>query len=447
MPSRRDHYEFMYGRQFGPAPPPVVKPQESIFPYFLDGDTQIIVSGARQFKLHSSVLCRGSPYFARLLTTDSASSLSKIALKKGVTTRYRLVLQRPDDDGSFVGSDDLDHINFKLVELNDQGNPISRDPMPLDIYNGRKVPEYYDHIEQVLAAMYGKPLDIGAADDPDGIRPIITKAVGVKKVAEDLECIGIVTKPIEAALLACSQSLWCAIAQDPVIWLSFASDIQSRPLFREAMIHAAGKYRTERVREFIANRPLNPYASRPFDRALARPSDPLLDEAVVKLLVKKAETLINQAQEAELKIGTHYPTHMQREKTLGHADRDSIGRASYANDIYGWMALAVYRQFINQALALGRTYCAEDLGFTYFRCIAAGGNEYLDRESLRAFHERFPMSGKGVAVVETKLNEIKNNVKVFVQSLLKNNSQLDTERYPVSHMTCCTVEPEEYPWL
>ena len=115
-----------------------------------------------------------------------------------------------------------------------------------------------------------------------------------------------------------------------------------------------------------------------------------------------------------MKILSYYPQYMQRELTVGYAEKDNIGRASYQNDIFSWIGLVAFRHFAAQNVADDKTHHAADLGFAYVSTINAGEDRYLDRSALSEFHRFFPMTQKGTKVVEDRITEIKEHVKGFV---------------------------------
>lgn len=171
-----------------------------------------------------------------------------------------------------------------------------------------------------------------------------------------------------------------------------------------------------------------------------------LEFPVQQILKKKADTLKEAMKQAVRRILTYYPTHIQREKTVGRADKDSIGRASYANDIMTWIALVVLRHYFAQNVAEDQTHHAVDMGKEMVDLIMQGGEAYLAKQDLEDFHKFFPMSGKAGNVLESKLADMKEYVKRFVVDLTRNESHLEPSRTVVKHFLCTKVELENYPW-
>lgn len=143
--SRREHYN-LNTKYYGlPAPPKTTMPgSENDFPHFTDGDILIVITTARRYKLHSSVLRRSSPTLAALLDEAPPTDLSRTAKKKGVTTRYRLHLVESEDLGTrTVGIDSANHV-LRRILLDENGSPATDYPDYLGDANenGRIVPQF-----------------------------------------------------------------------------------------------------------------------------------------------------------------------------------------------------------------------------------------------------------------------------------------------------------------
>ena len=80
-----------------------------------------------------------------------------------------------------------------------------------------------------------------------------------------------------------------------------------------------------------------------------------------------------------------------------------------------WIALTALRHWFSQNSSLNHTHNGEDMGFELVTAVQKGGDAYLNRAQLEGFHNIFPMSRKGVAVVEYTLNEMKEVIKGFVR--------------------------------
>lgn len=248
---------------------------------------------------------------------------------------------------------------------------------------------------------------------------ILHSASGLIRVAEYLQSMKVVSKAIDNKLLSQGALLYRSIANSPVHWMNLACSIKSEVIVRESLIHLVGNWS----------------ATEDTLKAMIHPE---MQEVCKR---KLEEQLQRKRQTINLMLG-YYPQRIQRECESG-----GIGRASYSNDIMAWMALAIFRQYIGQAVALGLTADCKDGGFDFYMKISEGGQSYLDRQTVRQFHYRFPMSSKGQIVVEHQLDELKRTAKGFVVELMANKSQLDVQKYPVLYLTCLEVERMDIPWI
>ncbi|KAL1970973.1 hypothetical protein VTN77DRAFT_2807 [Rasamsonia byssochlamydoides] len=195
--------------------------------------------------------------------------------------------------------------------------------------------------------------------------------------------------------------------------------IHSPSIFRDAVIHLVGKWNqiTEDDRKRLIGN-------------------------LRQLCEQKHEELQTRKKAIEIRILGHYPQSLQR-----HAGRDNISRTAYSNDIYWWMAIAIYRQWFSQAVSEGRNRVAPDGGAAFYRAIGQGGSAYLDAQDYANFHNLFQMSTKGRTILYDKIRMLKFEVKKYVRSLLVNKSQLDVEAEgELQHLTCCEVIRADMPW-
>lgn len=380
--SRREHYWIQERRDT------VVAPQESTFPIYADGDVKIVITGARQYQLHSSLLKRHSPVFMRLLDDAHAAQLSSKALRKGAVVRHRLIgISNPEmSSGSDV------EVLLQPVPLDSNGKTQNSSFVDLRLENGIVVLPVYEAYQAVLGTFYGLDIDLETVEERGGLQAVLVQAVSILKVAEYLQVVHMVSARIEATLLATGQILQRSIATTPTAWLDFAFRIKSRPIFREALIHTTGQYNTPSVQEDLRT---------------------TMKKPLLEIVEKKAQLLLSAVKTAQLNILSYYPSQICRERTHDRAGLDNITRSSYGNDIMSWIALVAFRHYAAQGAVVDQTHRAEDMGYEYMHKIRQGGEQYLSKKEMAGFHGFFPMSGKGEVVVENRLMEVKEGVKRF----------------------------------
>lgn len=138
------------------------------------------------------------------------------------------------------------------------------------------------------------------------------------------------------------QALYRAIAIKPLTWIDLGHRLSSGIIFKEALIHLTGRYdHFDRVKPTAKDLEYNPGARSLLD---------ILPSSVKQVLEQKRQKLLEMCQVTEKAMISYYPPNLAREQVTGRADRDNIGRQSYASDIFCWMALAVFRHWLGQSL-------------------------------------------------------------------------------------------------
>lgn len=267
---------------------------------------------------------------------------------------------------------------------------------------------------KVLSSFYSRPFDIEEHND---MGRLLSECVALIDVSEYLGCVHSVSHTINAALLGQGQILFRSIASIPTAWVSLALRVRSVSVLIESIVHLTGQW-NKMSEEMKEN----------------------LDPKVRELCQKKHEEVQRLKFTIECKVLKFYPDCITRE--LG-APPNRISRMSYSNDIMDWMALCLFRHWFSSCLAADRHRHAKDGGHWLYSALAQGGPAYLDKPALKSYHEKFPMSTRGDNVLEKHMEDLKKLIMPLVRPVMKNESQLDCERFPVDYTTCIKVTREE----
>lgn len=152
-----------------------------------------------------------------------------------------------------------------------------------------------------------------------------------------------VAKLIENGLIVKGQEIFRAVSASPVIWVDVAYRIQSKVLFKEALIHLTGNY--------------NALMLTPPDAALIKKyprARSILDNLTPELrnlLEAKHDELKTICQYIEKEVGSHYLPGLQKSSVTGMAKDGTISRHDYGKDIFSWIAVGLYRHWWGQTLA------------------------------------------------------------------------------------------------
>jgi hypothetical protein len=288
--------------------------------------------------------------------------------------------------------------------------------------NGRipQAHKVFAHYEAIFYAFYNKELSI---DDTD-MSTALSDCYQLLQISDYLGCTGLISKPIEVALLKHGQDLFRAIQGAPYAWVEMAFRIRSELVFRECMIHLVGNWKT-----FKSNRTM---------------TEQLREIPGLRGLIEKyRRLLLNQCKSLELGVMSLYPGSMRLP-----VDDLLIKREFYAKDILVWMALTFFRHWIGQRLIMERGRHNIDCGYELYKQIGTAGESYMDKSVINQFHTKFLMTKKGMNVLENHLQEIKECMKVVVDQhkILQSNCQLDVHRFPVGYLTCTKFQRGDYPW-
>jgi hypothetical protein len=155
----------------------------------------------------------------------------------------------------------------------------------------------------------------------------ICEALNLLTAAGYLEAYSSVRTVVENFLLGFNQLLWYQIELKPEVWASVACKIQSAVMFREAMLHLAGRYHLKGAdsikQDLLANIEWG--------------------NSILKLAKQKGRELKDYKLQAERYLFEFIPQRMVHEAKAQVGGIVAPGRNVYSNDIYCWMALQLVR--------------------------------------------------------------------------------------------------------
>lgn len=245
-----------------------------------------------------------------------------------------------------------------------------------------------------------------------------------------LDAVPSVRVIIEAHLLRLGQLLWHHISNRPEGWVHLAARLESPLMFREAMLHIVGKFHIPNGID---------------TDLLRRPAFGAQGQRIWVLIQQKAAYLKQLKLNTERHLLEYYPSRIVHKE-----DQEDFvpGRATYANDIYLWMALTLFRQYVGSSYAMNYHHRAADGGLALYRTLGTASNSYLRKSTLEAFHRTFDMSSKGKACLAQAVEAIKEDIKPCLGKLLIDRSQAtrNPDAPRLKHLTCTEVADHELPW-
>ncbi|KAK5083031.1 hypothetical protein LTR05_006913 [Lithohypha guttulata] len=379
----------------------------SDFPQYQDGDITIVVSTSKVYRLHSHTLRRVSDFFRNAFENGEAPRLTAAARRDGHTP-YRFVLVQQHSDSDDRGA----FISLQISESGRVQNPITARAPRVDL-SGQDEDKCWDWL---FGCFYG----ITPAFDTSTFGATVLDCSNLLEVADTIAAVTHIREVVDLALLRQDKVLWPSIATNPVVWAELGRRVKSPAIFREAVVHIVGKW-----------------------KMLSEATKGQLRAATKELCQRKWDELELAKRAIEIRIAGHYPEFLCR----NHVDKPH--RTGYANDIYMWMALSCFRQYVSQSGNDGMNRQAEDGGYAWYKQFSQGGDAYLDHDAMRAFHTYFPMSSKACSVLESHMNVLKEDMKVFVKDLMVVRTHIDPatmEEVIKPWLTCTKVDKEDLPW-
>jgi hypothetical protein len=402
------------------------------FPSFESGDVKIALGASRVHRVESTVLRSAAQIghiemeqvgevdaecdFGILFAKERAVSLSNKAVKKNITTRYHIVVTdvAEDESGRY-------RIQITQVALDEDGRPVENIKPYLGLETGQRTLLVFDAFTEILGSFYEKPIDLGGPNEP--LRDRILYAWHMINLAEQLGVKHCIAPEVLTALRAQDpsggSSLQGYIADDLGYWFEFSSRVRSRELYRETVIQAVGRFQTAKFKADI----------------------PSLSAETYTLVDQKATELKDRVKRLFHNILSYYPSELQRTAITGYADTDNIGRNSYSNDIFLWMALSIYRHCVS--LEAFAAIDNEDMGYDLVVRIAKGGDKYCSLADCGPFFQRFPMTAKARDVINKKMKEIKDHVKPWAGILTHSYAEYGLN---TGYFTCTNLAEDEYPF-
>lgn len=250
--------------------------------------------------------------------------------------------------------------------------------------------------------------------------------MGMVGVGEDMGALKVVVGDMERALLQHDKVLWPSVAKYPILWSNFAFKIHSSVIFKDAVTHLVGKWK------------LIPEKER--DK---------LEEAVKNVCLVKVIDFQHQKRAAEVRMLGRYPSALLKSGERVGIKRGATGnpsRSVYANDIYGWMALSLFRQWFSQVICEGNNYLAKDGGYRFYKALHSGGMAYLTDVDLGNFYHYFPMSDKAKSVMDNHIILMKDEVKDYAAPLMVNNTHYSHPE-TLQYLLSAKVVDEDCPWM
>ena len=286
-----------------------------------------------------------------------------------------------------------------------------------DIENGKVPTVIFKDYDNLFRSFYNVPLTI----ETKNLATVLQDCMGLVNTAETYGALNSVIESVDVALLRQGQILFKSIRVKPIAWANFAEKIRSSTIFKEALIHLVGKL-----------------------KLISEEERKKLSDITVNIIERKHHEVQMVKQALEIRILSHYPQYLHKNAS------DNPGRSHYASDVYGWMAMSLFRHWFGTQVLEKESKDKDDGGAAFYHQLAQGGQAYLTREQCKHFHLYAPMTPKGKTVFEAHLNTFKADIKQYVVPLMGNTAQLEIDlmhtKDPPEYLLNAEIWDEDCPW-
>ncbi|KAF1851016.1 uncharacterized protein K460DRAFT_412639 [Cucurbitaria berberidis CBS 394.84] len=399
------------------------------FPIFQGGDVHVkssFIDPPKQWRLHSAILARHSPWFARSLQQERRSeddgptwfsyTIEEVEGKIGLV-RQQITGEQPDIEARDDGGIDLGTA-VKVEETDDTILATKERPASIPVSgttrNATHVLSGMNHsstmaiYSQIFGTFYSIPPSISTAS----IAVALTQSEQLAEIAQNLGCLHLITSHIGNALFSYRQSLFSAIKADPARWILLSMLLQNDSIYTEALIHLAGAH------------PCWPW---PTKRTVV-PGE------IRRLIMTKSRALDRLCLEAEreLLLLTIYV----RSKPVQPQEKSQFDT---------WFIVQNFRDILAREFnTLENDRKKSMRRGAIFRKIRKGGSLYMSYEEMRRLMERIMPSA--VDNLSEDLTLLKKHASGIVEELAANELMLDVEANHVGYLTCTKVGDEDILW-
>ncbi|KAJ4353146.1 hypothetical protein N0V95_003618 [Ascochyta clinopodiicola] len=261
---------------------------------------------------------------------------------------------------------------------------------------------------QVFAAFY----NIAPRVEATNVKTATSQSEELVKVAQDLECVHLVSSHIGNALLQHRQSLYKAILDNPPRYLLLASALENEFIYVESLIHLIGAH------------PCWPWPT----------TKSALPNPIHQLIAKKSSKLVKQVLETEREL-----------LLLTITTKRGVPYSAESNSQFDtWFVVQLFRDTLTNVFRQHDKSKPSVKRGSLFRKIRAGGSTYMVYEDVRRMVQA--VMPCAMETLGEDLRILKEFASEIVENLAKNELSLDVEENKVGWLTCAKVEKEDVPW-
>jgi hypothetical protein len=370
----------------------------------------------KEFRLHSDVLARHSPYFANdLQISASDNSLKWFSYTiENINGKASLVSHQTKGERpalSYKQPEVIDGIVIKMEEVADEAPTVSK--ALSTTLAARKNPPNIEvavkHYSHIFGTFYSIPPLISGAD----IGSALKQTESLVEIATSLGSLHLLRPYVANSFSQYRQALFLAIRSDPARWLKLAIPLQNRSIYTECLIHLIGVFPRWEI-------------SWPTKRTA-------LTEDMRNLVKRKSEELDRKRIETERDLLLTTIPYGRKNLPLDPTERGHQET---------WTAVQVFRDQLAQRIdELDRTTNSLSRGHL-FRSLKKGTLACLETGRVRNICKA--MIHSDWAELDGDMRLLRGHAAKLVAELAANELMIDADN--VGYLTCAEIKDEDVPW-
>ena len=266
----------------------------------------------------------------------------------------------------------------------------------------------------------------------DDAHPLLPQIHGVLNIAGNYGATSALQPALELLIKDFMQAktLWKAVADDPLDWLTISDAAKDAMVYEEALTHLVGSYPIygERMR-----------------------SEPDVPAAIQSMVEKKSSELqyFKMAVDQELlTLNLEFeiePDRKGKKKEGSRRPADNDFGTAARQTHYQWLRY-IQRQFLLlQHPGRNGDPASTPKLMSFYRGILAGGDNYLPPEDLIATWSSNLEACRNNKIIRETLKHLKNEAAKIVTPLTKSTLQYE-QKEELEYLTCVKIDKSDIPW-
>jgi hypothetical protein len=265
----------------------------------------------------------------------------------------------------------------------------------------------------------------------DGGRPLLPQILGVINVVGKYDALLALRPSLELLIKDFMQArtLWKAVADGPLDWLTISHAARDAMVYEEAMIHLVGSYPIygEQMREQAV-----PVDIQTMVKNKSR------DLEYFKMAVDQELMTLNLEFEVE-------PDKKGKKKESSKSPVDDGFGTAAGQTHYQWLRYVARQSVLLQNPRHNGDQASAPKLMSFYRSIHAGGDSYLPADELLATWSRRLEACRDEKMIRETLKHLKHEASKIVAPLTKSTLQYE-QKEELEYLTCVEIDESDIPW-